>query len=70
MSIEVSDRLLKLGEVKLKTGVGTTWIYSRIKTGGFPAPLKLSEGCVRWKESDIDAWIASLPINGAESRAD
>jgi len=56
----MSDRLLALPEVKKKTSLGTTWIYELIKLGKFPKGIKLSDRCVRWRESEIDAWIASL----------
>jgi prophage regulatory protein len=55
------NRLVALPEVKARTGMGTTWIYKHAKDGTFPKPLKLSERCTRWKESEIDAWIDSRP---------
>lgn len=60
----MTDRLLKLSDVSRKAGVGSTWIYNKMKTGAFPRPVKLGERCVRWRESDIDVWIGSLnPTN-------
>jgi prophage regulatory protein len=56
----MGDRLLALPEVKKKTSLGTTWIYELIKLGKFPKGIKLSDRCVRWRESEIDTWIASL----------
>lgn len=56
-----SDRLLPLKAVMDKIGMGSTWIYERIKTGEFPKPIKFSERCVRWRESEIQNWIESLP---------
>lgn len=54
------DRLLKLSDVTRKAGVGSTWIYDKMKVGAFPPPIRLGERCVRWRESDIDAWISGL----------
>lgn len=51
------ERLLKLGEVCHKTSLGSTFIYQQIKKEQFPKAIKLAEKCVRWRESDIDAWI-------------
>lgn len=56
---DMTDRLLKLSDVMAKTSVGRTWIYEHIRSGEFPAPVRLGEQCVRWRESEIDDWIAS-----------
>lgn len=53
----MGDRLLKLADVMAKVGLGSTWIYKRMDTGEFPRPIKFGERCVRWRESDINAWI-------------
>lgn len=55
------ERLLRLGEVREKTSLGATTIWRYVQTEGFPAPIRLGPNCSRWKESEIDAWIASLP---------
>lgn len=51
------ERLLKLGEVCHKTSLGSTFIYSEMRKERFPKAIKLAEKCVRWRESEIDAWI-------------
>lgn len=51
------ERLLKLGEVCHKTSLGSTFIYQQIRKDRFPKSIKLAEKCVRWRESEIDAWI-------------
>lgn len=56
----MSSRLLKLAAVKDKTGMGSTWIYDRMKAGEFPRPVKISDGTVRWIESEVDEWISRL----------
>jgi prophage regulatory protein len=53
----MSDRLLKLSEVARKISMGRTWIYAQIKADNFPRPLQLSPSAVRWRESEVDAWI-------------
>lgn len=54
---ETGERLINLREVMHKTSLGSTWIYQLIKNGEFPKAIKLAERCVRWRESDIEAWI-------------
>ena len=51
--------ILRLGHVKLRTGLSRSTIYERIKAGEFPAQVSLGPRAVGWLESDIEAWIAS-----------
>lgn len=34
----------------------TIWRWSQSKTYKFPAPVKLSPGCTRWRLSDVEQW--------------
>lgn len=42
----------------------TPWRWS--ERGTFPKPIKLSSGCTRWRESDIEAWEAAREQGGAQ----
>lgn len=53
------NRLLRMQEVRGKTGLGRTSIYAMIKDGLFPAPKRLGARAVAWLQSDVDAWIQS-----------
>ena len=59
------DRFLKLREVMRITSLGSSTIYRRMDAGTFPKPKVLSVACVRWRESDIEKWMADLPTRGA-----
>ncbi|MCW2410848.1 MULTISPECIES: helix-turn-helix transcriptional regulator [unclassified Sphingobium] len=50
-------RLLNIAQVKERTALGKTAIYARIKLGIFPAPVRLSQRCSRWREEEINNWI-------------
>ncbi|MBN3123847.1 helix-turn-helix transcriptional regulator [Pectobacterium brasiliense] len=50
-------RLIRLPEVKRRTGFGKTWIYELIKAGRFPSQVKTGVRAVAFIESEIDAWI-------------
>ena len=50
--------ILRLPEVKARTGLSRSTIYLRIAEGKFPPPINLGERSVGWVESEIDAWIA------------
>ena len=50
------EKLLRLPAVCEKTGLGKSSVYA---LADFPKPLILSRRAVAWKESEIEAWIAS-----------
>jgi prophage regulatory protein len=53
-----TDSLVRLHEVKRRTGLSRTTIYRRAAAGTFPKPEPISAGLVAWYESDINAWVA------------
>ena len=56
------DVLLTQHEVLRMTGFRSrTSIYRRTRAGTFPAPLVLGNGAIRWRQSDLIAWIEALP---------
>ena len=68
----MTNKLLKRPEVEAVTGLSRASIYSKIKTGAFPAPVRLGPNSVAWRAADIDRWISELPVANElrdESRA-
>lgn len=60
MELEIpkpKERILRLADVKDRTGLSRSTIYLNINNGGFPRPINLGGRCVGWLESEIDAWI-------------
>ena len=51
------ERLLRLPEVKSRTGLSRSSIYSKMAVGHFPPQKKLGAKMVGWYESQIDAWV-------------
>jgi prophage regulatory protein len=47
-------RLPKVREVV--GGMAPSTIWSWVKAGKFPKPIKLSENCTAWNAADIEAW--------------
>jgi prophage regulatory protein len=64
---QLPDRLLRLPEVKTRTGLGRSSIYRLVATGAFPRPRKLAERAVAWRASEIETWIESRPINAGQN---
>ena len=59
MSIEknLPRRLLRLGQVKVKTDLSASTIWRQVAAGTFPKPIRLSAGCTAWIEDEIDELI-------------
>lgn len=55
--LDDSVDLLKLSDVMRQTRLGHTFIYRAMNQGTFPKQLKITKRCVRWRKSDILAWI-------------
>jgi prophage regulatory protein len=50
-------RILRIKQVKEKTGLSVAQIYVMKDRGDFPRPVRLSEKAVGWPEHVVDAWI-------------
>ena len=56
------DRIMRIPEVTEVTGLSKTTIWRRVKSGDFPAPLRLgslSTRSVGWRFSDVQTWLDS-----------
>ena len=51
--------LVRLSDVCKLVGLSRSSIYSRLREGSFPAPVKLSDHCVRWPREDLEAWVGN-----------
>ncbi|NKI72513.1 AlpA family phage regulatory protein [Collimonas pratensis] len=49
--------ILRLPQVKERTGLSRSTLYSLIKDGKFAAPIPIGARAVGWLSSDIDTWI-------------
>ena len=56
-----AERLLRIRDVTHVTGLARSTVYAKINEAGFPQPVRVHGKCVAWKESEVNAWIASLP---------
>lgn len=55
-------KLLRFADLKERGIVAsrmTLWRY--IRNQGFPQPIKLSQTCNAWPESEVNAWLAARP---------
>jgi prophage regulatory protein len=55
--------IIRLTQVKARTGRSRSSIYADVKAGKFPAPISIGARAVGWLDSEIDAWIADCVAN-------
>ena len=59
----VEIKLLRIADVLEMTSMSKSTLLRLVKTGQFPAPLKVggpNGRAVRWLREDIEVWIADL----------
>ncbi len=56
---ELMHTVLRLPEVKARTGLSRSTIYFRIAQGSFPKPISLGGRAVGWLEAEIQEWLQS-----------
>lgn len=56
------EYLLSVEGVMAKTQIGKTLLLALVRDGKFPQPRKVNARVVRWRGSDVDAWIRELPV--------
>lgn len=55
----MSHTVLRLPEVKKRTGLSRSSIYLRMTNKEFPASISLGGRAVGWLEEDINEWIVT-----------
>jgi prophage regulatory protein len=51
--------IMRLPEVLRSIGLSRSTLYAKIKTGDFPAPIKLGARSNGWNSAAVSAWIAA-----------
>ena len=64
----MSERLISMKEVTERVPFTKVHLYRLIKRGEFPDRVKIGERRVCWRESEIEAWIASKVAATASTR--
>ena len=49
----------RLSQLKEKLSVSRSSIWSWVKEGSFPKPIKLGKNCTAWNSEDVHAWVQS-----------
>ena len=53
-------RLIRLPEVKRRTGLSRTTIWREMRKGKFPKSVATSVGTRSWVEGEVEDWAAAL----------
>jgi prophage regulatory protein len=53
-----ADAFIRLPTVVVWTGLKRATIYEQIKSGRFPASVKITECAAGWRVGEIRAWLA------------
>lgn len=58
-SVRSRDAFVRLPYVLSETGLSRSTIYSKIKLGLFPAPVKLTTHASGWRVGEIREWLSN-----------
>lgn len=65
----MASSILRLPNVKARTGLSRSTIYLRIAEGHFPKPVSLGGRAVGWIEAEVDDWL-NQQIEASRKAAD
>ena len=54
--------LLTTHDIIALVRLSRTSIYRMTRQGRFPPPCSVGNGKIRWREDDVRAWMAGLPV--------
>jgi prophage regulatory protein len=54
----MATTILRLPQVKARTGLSRSAIYQKVTQGIFPKPVSLGARAVGWLEAEIEDWLA------------
>ena len=57
MTFGSADRILRIRTVLERTGLSRSTLYRKIQLGTSPKQLRISERCIGWRESAVEAWM-------------
>jgi len=57
MTTEPQDCIIRLKAVLKRTGLSRSTMYRKVDQGTFPRQVRISERCVGWRESAVEAWL-------------
>lgn len=62
MIVDKPDRILRLPDVIVRSGLSRSTIYRKMADGTFPTQIRISSHSSGWRETEVDRWFAD-PVN-------
>ena len=61
MNLKEGRDLLTVRDVAFRLSMSVRNVWRKAETGEIPKPVKIGGKTIRWRVSDLQAWLASLP---------
>lgn len=58
--VAVADQLLRAREVFRQLAVSQASFYRMLRDGRFPPGTRLGPGIIRWRQSQVNDWLAKV----------
>jgi prophage regulatory protein len=55
----MAETLHRLKTVRQTTALSRSELYRLVRAGRFPRPVAIGRRAVAWRDSDVQAWVAS-----------
>ena len=68
MNENINTKILRLTEVKAKTGLGRSSLYNLVSLGKFPQQVRLGPRTVGWIESEVESWLQQQIASSRSAR--
>ena len=59
----MKPQLMRIDDVLKVIDVSRTTLYSLLREGDFPPPVRVSKRNVRWRQEDVQQWLDSRPLS-------
>ena len=56
---DLTVEIIRLKKLISWLNVSRSFIYTQIKSGNFPAPIRLGQRAIAWRVQDVRSWIES-----------
>jgi len=54
----MATAILRLSDVKARTGLSRSTIYAAVRSGRFPSQIRIGPRAVGWLETEVESWLA------------
>ena len=63
-----TDRLIRISDIRALFKLGRTAAYELTRRPGFPVPVRISNRCLRWWASEVNAYARTLQREGTQPK--